>query len=89
MKEYIKFENIETPEAVNGFRELIEEKKEGRYQTIFLNGKWGSGKTTFLEKASESNKKGRKFIYLKLWETRDERTVIQIALKNYTHFIIG
>lgn len=86
MKEYIKFENIETPEAVNGFRELIEEKKEGRYQTIFLNGKWGSGKTTFLEKASESNKKGRKFIYLKLWETRDERTVIQIAFKELHTF---
>ena len=86
MKEYIKFENIETPEAVNGFRELIEEKKEARYQTIFLNGKWGSGKTTFLEKASESNKKGRKFIYLKLWETRDERTVIQIAFKELHTF---
>lgn len=86
MEEYIKFETIETPEAVKGFRKLIEEKKEGRYQTIFLNGKWGSGKTTFLEKASESNKKGCKFIYLKLWETRDERTVIQIAFKELHTF---
>ena len=86
MEENIKFETIETPEAVNGFRELIKKKKEGRYQTIFLNGKWGSGKTTFLEKASESNKKGCKFIYLKLWETRDERTVIQIAFKELHTF---
>lgn len=57
MEEHIEFKNIETPEAVKGFRELIEEKKEGRYQTIFLNGKWGSGKTTFLEKASDSLEK--------------------------------
>ncbi|EGF15983.1 hypothetical protein HMPREF9386_0153 [Streptococcus sanguinis SK330] len=93
MEEHIEFKNIETPEAVKGFRELIEEKKEGRYQTIFLNGKWGSGKTTFLEKASDSlektselNKKSYKFIYLKLWETRDERTVIQIAFKELHTF---
>ena len=93
MEEHIEFKNIETPEAVKGFRELIEEKKEARYQTIFLNGKWGSGKTTFLEKASDSlektselNKKSYKFIYLKLWETRDERTVIQIAFKELHTF---
>lgn len=86
MKEYIKIENIETPEAVRGFRELIEEEKESSYQTIFLNGKWGSGKTTFLEKVSESNKQSFKFIYLKLWETRDERTVIQIAFKELHKF---
>jgi len=58
---------------------LINEKK-----TFFLNGPWGSGKTEFLNMVSDQVSE-KKFIYLNLWELKDERTVIHIGVNQLFH----
>ena len=73
-----KIDHIDTSIATKQFSNMIVEKDENKnYKTFFLNGIWGSGKTTFLkdtEKDSEGNlKKNRwKVRYLKLWEIKNE-----------------
>ncbi|MBE9910510.1 MULTISPECIES: P-loop NTPase fold protein [Enterococcus] len=71
--EKIELETIDITESAKKFSELTKEKK-----TLFLNGPWGSGKTEFLNKVG-SEATGKKFIYLNLWELKDERTVIHIG----------
>ena len=56
------------------FSKLIKAKK-----TFFLNGTWGSGKTEFLNRVSNQAEE-KNFIFLKLWELKDERTVIHIGV---------
>lgn len=58
---------------------MINEKK-----TFFLNGPWGSGKTEFLNMVSDQAAE-KKFIYLNLWELKDERTVIHIGVNQLFH----
>lgn len=63
---------------------IVEKDENKNYKTFFLNGIWGSGKTTFLkdtEKDSEGNlKKNRwKVRYLKLWEIKNDRSVFELA----------
>jgi hypothetical protein len=73
IKTIFEVERISTSEHAKRYEKLFREKK-----TYFLNGKWGSGKTEFLkeiEKYSEN-----KFIYLDLWNVKDNRTVIQIGM---------
>ncbi|MFS0969914.1 P-loop NTPase fold protein [Enterococcus thailandicus] len=53
-------------------------------KTFFLNGSWGSGKTEFLNTV-RNQVKGKKFIYLNLWELKDERTVIHIGINQIFH----
>ncbi|EAG2964985.1 hypothetical protein B5H54_15835, partial [Listeria monocytogenes] len=71
---------IDTSEAEKKFLELLEQKK-----TYFLNGPWGSGKTTFLENVEKIERKKRnwrsqkKFIFLDLWNLKDDRSTIHIA----------
>ena len=56
-----KIDHIDTSIATKQFSNMIVEKDENKnYKTFFLNGIWGSGKTTFLkdtEKDSEGNLK--------------------------------
>lgn len=81
MKE-IRFDKVSTKVAEETFSKIILQKlqntEEDIFQTFFLNGVWGSGKTTFLKKV-EGQAKSTKFIYLKLWEVHDERSVTAIA----------
>lgn len=81
MKE-IRFDKVSTKVAEETFSKIILQKlqntEEDIFQTFFLNGVWGSGKTTFLKKV-EGQAKSTKFIYLKLWEAHDERSVTAIA----------
>lgn len=80
-----KIDHIDTSIATKQFSNMIVEKDENKnYKTFFLNGIWGSGKTTFLkdtEKNSEGNlKKNRwKVRYLKLWEIKNDRSVFELA----------
>lgn len=75
--------HVETRFAEERFRdEVISKKTDGRYQTILLNGIWGSGKTTFIKNCEPKFKsKGWKISYLKIWETKDDRSLLKIAFK--------
>lgn len=45
--------------------------------TFFLNGEWGTGKSEYLQEVENHTKK--KFVYLNLWNIKDERSVISIS----------
>lgn len=76
--EEIRFDEVSTENAEKTFVEIILKKsltdRKESYQTFFLNGVWGSGKTTFLNNA-ERNANRTRFVNLKLWELQDERSV--------------
>ncbi|WP_241653626.1 P-loop NTPase fold protein, partial [Enterococcus hirae] len=70
---------IDTTEAVKMFSKLIKEKK-----TFFLNGTWGSGKTEFLNRVSNQAEE-KNFIFLKLWELKDEIADSHSRMSFWTH----
>lgn len=70
--DFIKLGHIDTSAATQNFVKLLEDNK-----TYFLNGKWGSGKTEFLEEAKRYTKK--KFVIVDFWKLNDSRTTIEIA----------
>ena len=83
----LEFNNVDTSYASEQFSNMIVESDNSfRYKTYFLNGKWGSGKTTFLIE-SENNpngalkKGGWSVKYLKLWELKDDRSVLELAFR--------
>lgn len=93
----LEFNNVNTSYASEQFSNMIvESENEFGYKTYFLNGKWGSGKTTFLIE-SENNSKGAlkkdgwSVKYLKLWEIKDDRSVLELAfrvlLPKYYYFL--
>jgi KAP family P-loop domain. len=74
---------IDTSESSKNFAKLLDTHK-----TYFLNGAWGTGKTVFLEEAEEYSK--QKFVFLDLWQIKDERSVIAIAFqKMHPVLILG
>jgi KAP family P-loop domain. len=75
--ERIKLTKIDTSVAAKNFLKKLQENK-----TYFLNGKWGSGKTEFLNSVKQESKKmgyKKKFINLDIWNTRDSRSLMEIA----------
>lgn len=68
----IKLDIINTEVAARNFSELFKINK-----TYFLDAKWGSGKTDFLNKVEKYTNK--KYVILDLWRVRDERNVVTIA----------
>ncbi|MGG5317633.1 P-loop NTPase fold protein [Enterococcus sp. AZ072] len=78
-----EIKTIDTEEAANNFLKLLSENK-----TYFLNGVWGSGKTDFIKQVENlaSVKTKLKFVYLDLWNVKDERTVTNIAFNNFYRF---
>jgi hypothetical protein len=76
----IKVKKINTREAEGNFAKLLTENK-----TYFLNGSWGSGKTEFIKKVEDiyRNKPKKKFIYLDLWNIKDDRSVMNIAFNSF------
>lgn len=61
-------ERINTTQAEINFKRLINQKKDCKYQTFFLNGVWGSGKTSFLEnintiETDDNEIDGKEFIF--------------------------
>lgn len=80
-----KNDYVDTSTATKQFSDMIVEKDESKnYKTFFLNGSWGSGKTTFLED-TEKNQEGNlkkyrwKVRYLKLWEIKNDKSVFELA----------
>ncbi|MGU8008275.1 P-loop NTPase fold protein [Streptococcus suis] len=69
---FITLENIDTSIAAENFNRLLDENK-----TYFLNGSWGSGKTTFLESTESQSKK--KFVTIDLWRNTDKRSLVEVA----------
>lgn len=63
---------IDTSQEAEYFSNLLNVNR-----IIFLNGRWGSGKTEFLKKIRDTSDK--KFIDINLWNKKDERTVINIC----------
>lgn len=63
---------IDTSKEAKYFSNLLKENR-----VFFLNGEWGSGKTEFIKKISDTSNK--KFIDINLWNKKDERTVINIC----------
>ena len=70
--ERIKLTRIDTSVAAKNFAKRIQEKK-----TFFLDGRWGSGKTEFLNTAEKYSKKN--FAKLDIWNTKDSRSLMEIA----------
>ncbi|HFI0645152.1 TPA: P-loop NTPase fold protein [Streptococcus suis] len=69
---FITLEDIDTSIAAENFNRLLDEEK-----TYFLNGLWGSGKTTFLESTESQSKK--KFVTIDLWRNTDKRSLVEVA----------
>jgi hypothetical protein len=69
---YIHLKEIDTQIAEENICELFDENK-----TYFFNGKWGSGKTSFLEKVEQ--KSCKKFITIDLWRIQDSRSIIEYS----------
>lgn len=92
---FISYQPIdETGTAEDNFYEILTEKikvfstkhylsenAKLRYKTIFLNGRWGSGKSQFIKNVETNTNKShlKKFIYLDLWRIKDNRTALSIA----------
>lgn len=72
MNTYIHLKDIDTQIAEENICKLFDENK-----TYFFNGKWGSGKTSFLEKVEQ--KSCKKFIILDLWRIQDSRSIIEYS----------
>jgi len=65
-------DRIDVSDRAEYFADLLENNL-----TFFLNGEWGMGKTEYLQEVEEYSSK--KFIYLHLWNIKDERSVIKIG----------
>lgn len=80
-EKFIKKADINTDYAQIKFKGIVVSKNEN-YKTVFFHGKWGSGKTTFLKKCEKYFKADDwKLTYLKVWEVKDDRSLITIAFK--------
>ncbi|NLS37573.1 hypothetical protein GHU05_01320 [Fructobacillus tropaeoli] len=73
----IKLKNIDVSAEADFIANLISEHK----MTFFLNGKWGSGKTSFLREVQNKLKKKVTLKYLDLWRIKDSNSVISSALR--------
>lgn len=88
MTKKIELKKIDTSEAAKNFAKLLEKNK-----TYFLNGSWGSGKTTFLKEVEKylgiENKSffskikqkilKKKFIHLDLWKMNEDISIMEFA----------
>ena len=80
-KNYIKLEKIDTSTAAKNFVNLLNENK-----TYFLNGPWGSGKSTFLKEVDDI--KQVKLVTIDFWRLNDSRSTLEF-FRSYTRLFIG
>ena len=80
-KNYIKLEKIDTSTAAKNFAELLQEDK-----TYFLNGNWGSGKSTFLQDVNKNKK--IKLITMDFWRLTDNRSMIEVTFSKLHPFFL-
>jgi len=71
-------DEIDTNQAAKNFIKLLEGN-----QTIFLNGEWGTGKSTFLKNVEKNSIKYKKkvFVYMDLWRTDNSQSLITFAFR--------
>ena len=78
---FIELDKIETSTAAQNFANLLNENK-----TYFLNGTWGSGKSTFLKQVDnlkpENNKKKVKLVTIDFWRLNDSRSTLETVFAN-------
>lgn len=70
-EKYIELNNIDTSTAAKNFAELLNEKNK----TYFLNGNWGSGKSTFLQEVNST--KDVKLVTIDFWRLNDSRSTLE------------
>lgn len=72
----IELDKIETSTAAQNFANLLNENK-----TYFLNGIWGSGKSTFLKQVDNlkpvNNNKKVKLVTIDFWRLNDSRSTLE------------
>lgn len=69
--------NIDYIDNSKEAKKIYNEYFENNKSTIFLNGKWGSGKTTFLKEVFKNRKKELKVNFLDLWRRGNDSEVVQ------------
>ena len=79
-KNYIKLEKIDTSTAAKNFVNLLNENK-----TYFLNGPWGSGKSTFLKEVDDI--KQVKLVTIDFWRLNDSRTTLETVFSKLHPFV--
>ncbi|UZX32459.1 P-loop NTPase fold protein [Lactobacillus helsingborgensis] len=67
-----KIKEIDTSDWAKKFADLLVNNGN---KTYFLQGKWGSGKTRYLQKTETLSKDTLKFIYLSLWHPKNEKSL--------------
>ena len=70
-RKYIELNNIDTSTAAKNLAELLNEKNK----TYFLNGNWGSGKSTFLQEVNST--KEVKLVTIDFWRLNDSRSTLE------------
>ena len=79
-KNYIKLEKIDTSTAAKNFVNLLNENK-----TYFLNGPWGSGKSTFLKDINDT--KQVKLLTIDFWRLNDSRSTLETVFSKLHPFV--
>ena len=77
---FIELDKIETSTAAQNFANLLNENK-----TYFLNGPWGSGKSTFLNEVD--NIKQIKLVTIDFWRLNDSRSTLETVFANLHPFV--
>lgn len=84
--DFIKLEKIDISTAAQNFANLLNENK-----TYFLNGNWGSGKSTFLKKVDNlkpvNNTKKVKLVIIDFWRLNDSRSTLETVFANLHPFV--
>lgn len=84
--DFIKLEKIDISTAAQNFANLLNENK-----TYFLNGNWGSGKSTFLKEVDNlkpvNNTKKVKLVTIDFWRLNDSRSTLETVFANLHPFV--
>ena len=77
---FIKLDQIDTATASKNFANLLRENK-----TYFLNGTWGSGKSTFLKEVDDT--KQVKLVIIDFWRLNDSRSTLETVFARLHPFV--
>ena len=83
--DFIRLEKIDISIAAQNFANLLNENK-----TYFLNGTWGSGKSTFLKQVDNlklKNKKKVKLVTIDFWRLNDSRSTLETVFAKLHPFV--
>ena len=84
--DFIRLEKIDISTAAQNFANLLNENK-----TYFLNGTWGSGKSTFLKEVDNlkpiNNIKKVKLVTIDFWRLNDSRSTLETVFANLHPFV--